>query len=197
MLTDVVGSTKLWEHDSEAMAAAMRHHDELAGRSVTAHGGSLLADRGEGDSASAVFASPASAVAAACAFQLGLLRVVVGGAPLEARVALHTAAFDADCVGPPVNHCARLRGIAHGGQILMTADTMRALEPDLPPSVAVVDLGRHPLRAFLADLRELVDRLLHKYTTGRTATAGYRIAITCYPDTVAEVDVPARQGGTQ
>src|SRR5215208_2950355 len=39
LLTDIEGSTGLWEADPEAMAASLQLHDELIQRSVDAHGG--------------------------------------------------------------------------------------------------------------------------------------------------------------
>src|SRR5215208_4114453 len=39
LLTDIEGSTMLWEDDPEAMAASLELHDELIQRSVDAHGG--------------------------------------------------------------------------------------------------------------------------------------------------------------
>ncbi len=46
--------------------------------------------------------------------------------PLQVRIALHTGEADLradDYYGPAVNHCARLRAVAHGGQVLVSAVT--------------------------------------------------------------------------
>jgi hypothetical protein len=38
LLTDLEGSTRLWERDPEAMKAAMVRHDELLEKTIAAHG---------------------------------------------------------------------------------------------------------------------------------------------------------------
>jgi class 3 adenylate cyclase len=40
LLTDVEGSSRLWERDAEAIRAAMSVHDEVVERAVAATGGS-------------------------------------------------------------------------------------------------------------------------------------------------------------
>ncbi|HXU80890.1 MAG TPA: hypothetical protein VN914_05800, partial [Polyangia bacterium] len=56
LLTDVEGSTALWEEAPEAMQAALRRHDALFEAAVVTHGGVHIRPRGEGDSRFAVFA---------------------------------------------------------------------------------------------------------------------------------------------
>src|SRR5688500_13729544 len=72
LLTDVEGSTALWERDSEAMRAALARHDLLITEAVERHGGVPIRPRGEGDSRFAVFARAADAVTAALAIQRAL-----------------------------------------------------------------------------------------------------------------------------
>ncbi len=57
VLSDVVGSTRLWEKAPDAMDAALGRHDDIVAKAVTAHGGNLLKARGEGDSTFSVFAA--------------------------------------------------------------------------------------------------------------------------------------------
>jgi class 3 adenylate cyclase len=125
LLTDVEGSTRLWEAHHEAMERALARHDRLVSQAVAHHGGRLVKAKGEGDSTFSVFDSPASAVAAA----LELQRTVAAEpwslpVPLAVRVAVHAGDVqerDADFYGPVVNRCARLRSIGHGGQTLLSA----------------------------------------------------------------------------
>jgi class 3 adenylate cyclase len=45
--------------------------------------------------------------------------------PLRVRMALHTGEADlreGDYYGPAVNRCARLRAVAHGGQVLLAVN---------------------------------------------------------------------------
>ncbi len=72
VLTDVEGSTRLWEAHGEAMGSALAAHDRLVSRAVADHGGRLIKVKGEGDSSFSVFTSPAQAVAAALELQRAL-----------------------------------------------------------------------------------------------------------------------------
>src|SRR5207245_1125539 len=55
LLSDVVGSTRLWERVPGLMADALNRHDALLRTAVEAHDGTLLKARGEGDSTFSVF----------------------------------------------------------------------------------------------------------------------------------------------
>ena len=55
LLTDIEGSSRLWEADADAMAAALELHDELIAKSANEHGGRLLKAKGEGDATLTVF----------------------------------------------------------------------------------------------------------------------------------------------
>ena len=67
LLTDVQGSTALWERDPEAMRQALARHDALMATVVSSHGGVVVKSRGEGDSVFAVFAHPSDARTVAAA----------------------------------------------------------------------------------------------------------------------------------
>ena len=54
-MSDVEGSTRLWEAHPEAMAAALIRHDALIAAVVKDHGGHLVKSMGEGDSTTSVF----------------------------------------------------------------------------------------------------------------------------------------------
>src|SRR5438270_8091632 len=72
LLTDIEGSTKLWLQHPEAMRLALARHDELLTASIEHHGGTVLKQRGEGDSCFAVFSRATDAAAAAAALQQAL-----------------------------------------------------------------------------------------------------------------------------
>lgn len=55
-------------------------------------------------------------------------------------------AEDDDYHGPVINRIARLEGITHGGQILVSDATRSLVEDSLPEGVSMVDLGNHTLR---------------------------------------------------
>jgi class 3 adenylate cyclase len=65
LLTDIEGSTPLWERHGVVMGAAVARHQELIARTVAAHAGQVIKTQGEGDSTLSVFARASDAVAAA------------------------------------------------------------------------------------------------------------------------------------
>jgi hypothetical protein len=72
LLTDIEGSTRLWETHRQARGEALACHDRLVLQVVADHGGCLVKAKGEGDSSFSVFTSPAQAVAAALELQRAL-----------------------------------------------------------------------------------------------------------------------------
>jgi class 3 adenylate cyclase len=52
LLTDIEGSTALWEQQRETMPAVLARHDALLTTAVSLHGGNVVKSRGEGDSPS-------------------------------------------------------------------------------------------------------------------------------------------------
>ena len=164
LLTDVEGSTKLWEEHPGAMRRAIRRHHELAHQAIERHGGYRPPDQGEGDSVFAVFSVVPSAVACALDFQRAL---TAGPWPdqvtLRVRMALHTGALELrdghNYAGLALNRCARLRAIAHGGQVLLSEATRALIAPELPEGASLKDLGVHRLKDL--SLPEQVFQLCH------------------------------------
>src|SRR5258705_13566081 len=70
LFTDLEGSTRLWEEDREAMAAAVARHDALLEDASGRHGGVVFSRMGDG--MAAAFGTAPNAVAAAGDPQLGL-----------------------------------------------------------------------------------------------------------------------------
>jgi predicted ATPase/class 3 adenylate cyclase/DNA-binding CsgD family transcriptional regulator len=151
LLTDVEGSTTSWEADRAAMAAAIVRHYEIIDAAVRARGGVRPVEQGEGDSVVAVFALASEAVRAAVDIQLALtVEPWPGGTSLAVRTALHTGEAQlrdaGNYMGRTVIRTARLRSIAHGGQILCSSSTADLAGDDLPDGVTLVDLGAHRLK---------------------------------------------------
>jgi predicted ATPase/class 3 adenylate cyclase len=150
VLTDVEGSTRLWERDPESMGLAMARHDRLIASVVAKHGGNVVRSRGEGDSSFSVFEDAPSAVAAAAELQASMAAEPwPGEARLRVRLAIHTGDAqrrEDDYYGSTVNRCARLRGLAAGGQSVISAATRALVLGHLPAGVALKDLGSHRLK---------------------------------------------------
>jgi predicted ATPase/class 3 adenylate cyclase len=150
LLTDIEGSSRLWEQHTEAMRIALARHELLVSAAIRQHGGNVIVSQGEGDSFFAVFAHPTDAVAAASALQQSLQsepwpEEVV----LRVRAALHTGEAElrsGNYFGVAVNRCARLRAIGHGGQILLSQTTAALACDALPEGVTLRDLGTHRLK---------------------------------------------------
>jgi class 3 adenylate cyclase len=149
LLNDVEGSTRLWEQHPAAMRAALARRDALIEAVVEQHQGVLVRPRGEGDSRFAVFSRAVDALSATVAVQEALhTEAWAVQVALRVRMPLHTGDAeprDGDYYGSAVNRCARLRGIAHGGQILLSQTTYDLVQDALSPGVSLRDLGEHRL----------------------------------------------------
>jgi predicted ATPase/class 3 adenylate cyclase len=164
LLTDIEGSTRLWETEPEAMTVALQRHDRLLAEVIAEHGGVVVTSRGEGDSFFAVFPSAVAAVEAAGVCQLRLGREAwPTGSALRVRMGLHTG--EAHVRGAdqldhaPINRCARVRAAAHGGQVLVTKATRDLVDGRLGSGLGLKRLGEFRLRD-LAD-PELIYQLTH------------------------------------
>jgi len=164
LLTDIEGSTRLWETVPEAMEVALERHDHLLAEVIEGHGGAVVTSRGEGDSFFAVFASAVAAVEAAGACQLRLGREAwPEGAALRVRMGLHTGEAhvrDGDYVDhAPINRCARVKAAAHGGQVLVTKTTRGLVQGRLDGAFGLKRLGEFRLRDLAEP--ELIYQLTH------------------------------------
>jgi predicted ATPase/class 3 adenylate cyclase len=147
LFTDIEGSTRRWESDPAAMAAALSQHDRLLREAIAAHGGVVFKHTGDG--MCATFSAAPPALAAALAAQQTLLSAdwPVDG-PLRARMAVHAGSAEhreGDFFGPTLNRTARLLSCGHGGQVLVSRAAAEMALDDLPTGVALRDLGEHRL----------------------------------------------------
>ena len=150
LLTDIVESSTLWDEAPDAMAVALERHDALVAEVVTAHGGTLLKSKLEGDATVSVFARASDGVTAALA-----LRGAVGaeewpaGAGLRLRMAVHTGeAFErgGDYFGPALNRAARLRALGDEHDVLLSQAVTELVRDHLPAGASLRDLGHRDLR---------------------------------------------------
>jgi class 3 adenylate cyclase len=150
LLTDIEGSTPLWETHTAAMSVALARHEALVSEVVASHGGRLIKSRGEGDSTLSVFVQATDAVAAALALQ----QVLAGepwpeGIALPTRAALHSGEAqlrDGDYYGQTLNRGARLRALAEGGHVLLSQTTAELVADQLPRGTSLADVGKHRLK---------------------------------------------------
>jgi len=150
VFTDVVNSVALWERDSGRMSEAMARHDALVEGVVAEAGGTLVRTKGEGDSTFSVFAAALDAVLAAAAVQRAVaVEPWPSTTPIRVRIGVHTGEAEAragDWYGPAVNRAARLRGLASGGQTLVSGLAAGLVADRLPADLRLVYRGRRILR---------------------------------------------------
>src|SRR5499427_8666696 len=164
LLTDIEGSTRLWESVPDAMEVALDRHNQLLTSVIEGHGGVVVTSRGEGDSFFAVFPSAVSAVeaAGACQRRLGS-EAWPEGAALRVRMGLHTgeaSVRDGDYVEhAPINRCARVKAAGHGGQVLVTKTTRDLVGGRLGGGFGLKRLGEFRLRDLAEP--ELIYQLTH------------------------------------
>lgn len=151
LLTDVEGSTRMWESDAAAARVAVARHHHLLDDAIRACGGAKPLEQGEGDSVVAAFARATDGVRAALLAQQALAgESWPTDEPVRVRMALHSGeadvAADGTYAGAVLNRCARLRALGHGGQVLVSEATRDLAVDGLEPDVDLVDLGAHRLR---------------------------------------------------
>ena len=152
LLTDVEGSTKLWEAGADETAVSIARHYELLDAAIALHGGVRPVEQGEGDSVVGAFATGVRRGGRGARRATRVRRRSHG--PRVARCASawrstparSASAMPGNYFGPTIIRCARMRAIGHGGQTLIS-DTTRDLVVDaLPDGAELRDLGLHRLK---------------------------------------------------
>ena len=128
-------------------------HYEILDEAVAADGGVRPQEQGEGDSIVAAFSRASDAVLAAVDAQRafttepwpdGLVT------PLRVRMAIHTGEAqlrdEGNYVGQAIIRTARLRAIAHGGQVLVSQAARDLVIDQLGDRVELLDLHTHRLK---------------------------------------------------
>lgn len=134
LFTDVEGSTRLWDAERDAMAAALRRHDEILRDAIEQAGGYVF--KTVGDSFCAALAAQRNLAAQSWPTSR----------PIVVRMGLHAGVCeerDGDYFGPAVNRAARLLAVASGGQVLVSGVAAELLSDELPEGVGLRELGTH------------------------------------------------------
>ena len=151
LLTDVEGSTRLWQDAPEVMGAVIARHYDLLNEAIARFNGVRPVEQGEGDSVVGAFARTSDALAAALDAQRALAREDwPAGIDLRVRMAVHTGEAEQrgeqNYVGPSLIRCARIRSAGHGGQVLVSESAVAVARDALPEGAELVDLGAHRLK---------------------------------------------------
>jgi predicted ATPase/class 3 adenylate cyclase len=149
LFTDIEGSTRLWEEHSESMKKAIARHDEIVRGAIERNQGVVFSTMGDG--MAAAFVSAPDALRAILEAQQGLAAEAWDDTgPILVRMGLHSdegrLRAPGQYVNRPLNRCARLMALAHGGQVLVSDATEALARNALPEGVRLVDLGEHRLR---------------------------------------------------
>ncbi len=139
LFTDIEGSTRQWE-ENPSMHERVERHFAMLRTAVAENGGDVFTTLGDG--VAAAFTSAEGAVSAAVE---ALRRMPAVG--LRVRMGIHTGEVErvaGDYRGRPLNRAARIMGVAHGGQLLLSDVTATIVRGGA--GVSLVDLGVHRLR---------------------------------------------------
>src|SRR5829696_1745548 len=132
------------------MQEALVRHDAILRGVIREHDGYVF--KTVGDAFCCAFSTATDALEAALEAQRALLTEEgwpEETGPLRVRMALHAGAAeegDGDYFGPPLNRVARLLSAGHGGQVLLSLAVEELVRDQLPPGVALIDLGERRLK---------------------------------------------------
>jgi class 3 adenylate cyclase len=150
LFSDIEGSTRLWERFPAEMESVVERHDRYFSNAIDSSNGKIVKKTGDGFHA--VFETAADGVQAACLAQKKLAEDhwdEIQPEILRARMGLYSGQAvvrSGDYYGAAVNRAARLMAAGHGGQILMSADTVKMVKQGWPDGTQLLDLGEHRLK---------------------------------------------------
>jgi len=178
LFTDVESSTRLWRHVPGA-GTLMSRQAEIIAAAISRHNGVRPLEQGEGDSVVAAFARASNALAAALDAQRALATEPwPEGAALRVRMAVHTGEAELrdahNYGGTAIIRGARLRTLARGGQVLVSATTVELVRDNLPAGATLADLGSFPLKGF--ERPERAHQLCHPDLAMPLLTAGRSVS---------------------
>ncbi|QKC97125.1 adenylate/guanylate cyclase domain-containing protein [Mesorhizobium sp. NZP2298] len=151
LLTDIEGSTKLVESLGSRYADLLNRHIEILREATAAEGGCVIDFHA--DSFFAIFDRAAAAIGAAVNAQCLLYEEPwQNGIQLRVRMGLHTGTANLNLnsqigyTGFDIHRTARICEAGHGGQILLSAATVKGNTEKLPPRAHLRELGTHSLK---------------------------------------------------
>jgi predicted ATPase/class 3 adenylate cyclase/DNA-binding CsgD family transcriptional regulator len=149
LFTDIEGSTALLRRVGQgAYEQVLADHHALIRSALAAHGGSEANTLGDGFFAA--FSSSRACVAAVLEMQQAIeAHAWPAGEQVRVRMGIHTGEAEqtgAGLVGLDVHRAARVAGVAHGGQVLVSETAAALVRDSLPPGAALTDLGVHRLK---------------------------------------------------
>src|SRR5258708_31022869 len=148
LFTDIEGSTLLLQQVGEQYSRVLAQCRQVLRTAFQQFHGHEVDT--QGDAFFFAFALATDAVSAAVAAQRTLAsHAWPDQAVVHVRVGLHTGEpqrTDEGYVGLDVHLAARIMGVGHGGQVLLSQTTRHLEEHHLPDGVSLRDLGAHRLK---------------------------------------------------
>ena len=148
LFTDIERSSELWETHPQTMGRALAQHDDLLRRTFEEQGGHVF--KTVGDAFCVAFGESWAAVRAALEGQRSLAHAAwEETGPLRVRMAVHQGEAelrDDDYFGPTLNRVARILGVGHGGQTLLSGVVAETVRKSLNDDVSLRDLGERRLK---------------------------------------------------
>jgi predicted ATPase/class 3 adenylate cyclase/Tfp pilus assembly protein PilF len=152
LVTDIEGSTRLWERDTDVMWRAVERHNTILSDAIRSHHGHHF--KTIGDAYQAAFTDPAHAIAAVVEAQRALVAEPwPETGPIRVRMALHlgeaSPGQSGDYQAPALSRVNRVISAGFGGQVIASDAVQAATVDRLPEGVSFQPLGRHRLRDLL------------------------------------------------
>src|ERR687892_1153061 len=154
LLTDIEGSTALVHRLGDDYGDLLERVRALLRDSALRSDGHVVETRA--DEFFAVFERPAAALTTALTVQRELrARAAAGDEDVRVRVGVHSGyptLAKGNYIGMAVHTAARICGVSHGGQIVVSGDFRTAIGVPLPNAVRLRKLGTYALRGLPDDV---------------------------------------------
>lgn len=150
LFTDIEGSTQMARAFPDLYPDILARHRAILRKATVDHNGVIVDS--DGDGLFMAFPSAKSAIAAGIDGQIGLsVEPWPSGTTVVVRMGLHTGEaipVHGNYATAAVHQAARIKDLAHGGQVLVSHATATACDDALPRQVTLKDIGRHSLKDF-------------------------------------------------
>lgn len=148
--SDIEQSTALLHRLGSDYAEVLEQYRQTIRQALTDHEGREIDTAGDGFFA--IFEQPRQAIMAAVQVQRIFTEAQWAvSAGFRARIGLHrgdAVLTENSCIGLEVHRAARICGLAHGRQVLLSESLQEAIGEALPPDCTLKKVGLHKLRSF-------------------------------------------------
>lgn len=151
LFTDIEGSTKLAQKDSNAYLESLGKHHEILYEVIDSNNGFVF--KIVGDSFCCAFSNSDEAVNAAVNSQIRLNSADWGGSEIKVRMGLHSGEaefINKDYSGyVTLSRSQRIMSVAHGGQILITQEVYDTIKDKPENKLTFKDFGERKMKDIL------------------------------------------------